>query len=284
MQAKKYQIVSTLLPFVLVPIFFIGSLFAQLRYDAISLKHFELLAPIHRFVLPAPIVKYFTFGFKNVLADYYWVTAIQDFNKWDKFDFYYPEYFRIINTLDPKFEYPYIFAALTVPTKQNPASLSWLAQIADKGIAKIPSSWEIPYYTGVEFHTVGKSYERAVHYLAIAATVKGSPEVARQAYALFLLHTATDYQKSRELFAAIYQTADNEETKSVAKERILVLDLIEAIDQASIKYKAIHQQFPTSVETLSRAGLVVIPEQISKRYPISIDAGTGKAILQLQRR
>jgi hypothetical protein len=275
---------SVSLSLILALCFLFSSFLAQLRYDALWQEHFVLQASVHRFVLPAPIVKHFAFGFQNILADYYWVTAVQDFNKWDKFDFYYPEYFRIISTLDPKFEYPYIFAALTLPSKQNPASFEWLALVAEQGIVAVPHSWQIPYYTGVEFHAVAKSYERAVHYLGLAAAIPGSPEITREAYALFLLHTTTDYQKSRALFVAIYKTADNDETRSVARERITLLDLLEAVDQGSVVYKEKYHQYPTSIEELSSVGLVVIPAEIVRHYPINIDKLTGKASLALSSR
>lgn len=284
MSTSKIPFSSATATLFLATCFLLSSFFAQLRYDAIWQEHFELHAPIHRFVLPAPIVKQFTFGFQNMVADYYWVTAVQDFNKWDKYDFYYPEYFRIISTLDPKFEYPYIFAALTLPSKQNPASFEWLRLVAERGIYAIPQSWQIPYYTGVEFHAVAKSYEQAVHYLGLAAAIPGSPEITREAYALFMLHTTTDYQKSRALFTAIYETADNDETKSVARERIMLLDLIEDVDQASIVYKEKYRQFPASVLELSSVGLIAFSSEILRHYPINIDMATGKASLALMRR
>ena len=162
---------------VLAPLLFLGaSIGAQLRYDAVLMEHFNLREPMHRFIMPAPVVRYFAFGFENILADYYWVSAIQDLNKWDRRDTYYPEYFRIIATLDPKFEYPYTFAALTIPSKKNPESLTWLADISERGMVALPSSWQIPFYTGLEFHTVGRLYERAAYYLGIASAIESSPE------------------------------------------------------------------------------------------------------------
>ena len=274
---KRTSILASLiLPFC----FLFGAYLAQVRYDAVWQEHFELLAPVHRYILPAPVVKYLSFGFRNILADYYWVTAVQDLNKWDRKDFYFPEEFRIISALDPKFEYPYIFAALTIPTKTNPESLKWVSLIAEEGMKALPNSWQIPFYVGLEYQTVGKSYEQAVHYLAIAAAKPGSPEITREAYGMFMLHTSTDYERSRALFNTIYQTTDNEETKIIAKFRLTLLDLLEAVDQASLRYKAKYHSFPNSLDQLTKLGFITVPTELVKRFPVMIDEQTGKSSLK----
>ncbi len=266
---------------VFLPLLFLGgSVAAQLRYDTILEENFKPRQPVHRFLMPSTVVRYFAFGFENMLADYYWVSAVQDMAKWDRRDAYYPEYFRIISTLDPKFAYPYIFAALTVPTKNIPESLVWLTELSDRGIAAIPTSWEIPFYTGLDFHAIGKSYERAAHYLGIAVKIESSPVAARTAYGLFLLHSSTDYERSRALFQAMYETTEYEETKRVAKERIELLDYIEAIDRASVAYKTRNHEFPETLENLVDRGYIQVPPEIVKRYPIEIDKETGKASLR----
>lgn len=266
---------------IFLPLFFLAaSIVAQLRFDAVLMENFKPRQPVHRFIMPAQVVRYFTFGFNSTLADYYWVSAIQDMAKWDRRDVYYPEYFRIITTLDPKFEYPYVFAALTIPTKKIPESLTWLTELSDRGMAAIPTSWEIPFYTGLEFHVIGKFYERASYYLGIASAIKSSPEVARTAYGLFLLHaSSSDNEKTRALFNAIYETTDNQETKRIAKERIALLDFIEVVDRASSAYKTRHNEYPKSLEILAKEGFIQIPPDVVRRFPVEIDTVTGRASL-----
>ncbi len=265
------------IPLFLTLCFLFASCFAQLSYDGVRAKHFRLNAPVHKFVLPAPIVHHTAFGFRNILADYYWVTAIQDLNKWDRFDTYYPEYFRIISTLDPKFAYPYIMAALTVPSRKNPEeSLGWLSVITERGMRALPLNWEIPFYTGVQYHAIEKSFERATHYMEIAAQTPDSPDVTRQAYGIYLLRGATDYQRSRALFTAIYETASNESSRVVAGEQIALLDLVETLNQGVITYKAIHHVLPRSVNALVDEGIVSVPAGVVEQHGITLDNQTGK--------
>ena len=264
----------------LLPCFFlIGATFLQLRYDAIKLERFNLRAPEHRYVMPAPIVRHFAFGFQNVLADYYWVTTIQALNKWDRKDTYFPEYFRIISALDPRFSYPYIFATLVVPNRINKESLTWLSEISEIGMRALPENWEIPFYTGMEHYVVGKSSERAVHYLEIAASKSSAPEYVRTTYGIHLMRDATEYEKSRALFTTIYETSDNDETKKIVKERIALLDLIEMLEKASLAYNVKYHAYPASIQDLAKAGLIQLPPELIGKFSIGIDSNTGKVTL-----
>jgi len=266
---------------ILATLAFLGlSIVAQFRYDAVWKEQYVPRAPIHKFVMPAPIVRYFSFGFDNVLVDYYWLNAVQDFTKWDRKDIYYPEYFRIIATLDPHFEYPFMFAALTIPSKLSPESLSWLADIAAIGISANPESWEIPFYTGLEFFYIGKDYERAATYLAIAANIPDAPFAVHNVYALFQLRTSTDYELSRSLFMTVLDTAESEESKRMAREHILLIDFIETVDRASGVYESIHGEYPKTIEDLTKSGIVIIPPELGERFPLKIDQNNGKATLR----
>ena len=269
------RIVGFFLPILIL----FGAILFQLRYDSITYEHYDIHAPVHRFILPAPIVDKLSFGFQNTLADYYWITAVQDFLKWDHKDVYYPEYFRIISALDPKFEYPYMFAILTLPAKNNTTSLEWMKLITDKGIQNIPESWQIPFYAGVEYQVVAHSYPDATKYIEIAKQKKSHPELVDRTYAIYLMHDRSEYQKSRALFEAMYQTSDNAETKRVVKERLDLLDLIEMLDQASAKYKQLYGAYPQSLIDLSEKHLVNIPLEIAKKFKLQIDQTSGHVIL-----
>lgn len=257
----------------------LGTVLLQVRFDAIAMEHFNARAPLHRFTMPAPAVHHLAFGFENVIADYNWVNAIQDINKWDHRDAFYPEYFRIISTLDPRFEYPYTFAILTIPSKRNTDSLRWTRDIAELGMKAFPENWEIPFYVGVQYHVIQKSYDDAVRYLRIAKEKKSAPEMVGNTYGIYLMHTATDYQKSRAFFETIYTTSTNEETKRIAKERIALLDFIETVEQAALAYKTKFGFYPNSLETLATKGFISIPIQLTQKFPLQISEETGKVLL-----
>jgi tetratricopeptide (TPR) repeat protein len=269
-----------LLEVLVVCLLFGEAIIAQIRFDNVQQEYFDLHAPVHRFAMPAPVVRHLAFGFENVLADYYWITALQDLNKWDRRDAYYPEYFRIISNLDARFEYPYMFAILTVPSRRNPDTLSWLAEIAQKGMETFPENWQIPFYVGVQYHVVGKSYEQAAHYLEIAAAKKASPEVVHTTYGIYLMHDKSEHERSRALFSTIADTTDNETTKQLAKERIALLDVIQTLEQAVEKYKLKYKVYPASLSDLVEKHFVELPPDLVKKFPLRIDQSTGSVLLE----
>ena len=265
-------VVALLAPLVLLA----AVVFLQLRYDDIRAERFYIRAPIHKYILPAPVVRHFTFGFQNALADYYWVSAVQDFVKWDNKDEYYPEYFRIISTLDKKFEYPYIFAILTVSSKNNPKSHEWLVEIAEKGMRAFPDNWRIPFSAAVEFNVLGGSGEEAVRLLALAAAMPSSPELVHKTHAIYLMRDASDYKKSRALFTALLETSDNEETRRIAGERLLLLDYVEFLEQGVASFRATHGHYPENLDEILDDGKIEINEELLKKFQVNINAFTGK--------
>ncbi len=257
--------------------------FLQLRYDAVVTAQLNPRAPIHRTVMPAEVVRHFTFGFDNVLADYYWVTAVQTYLKWDSFDQFYPEYFRIISTLDPKFEYPYHFAILTLPTKMNPESLVWLQEISEGAVRAFPDKWRIPLTAATQFHIIGKDNARAIHFLETANSMPSATELVRRMYGIYLMRDATDYKKSRAMFEAILETADNDETKRIATERILLLDLVEMLEQGIATYKTAYGVFPATVDEFLKKEKLQLPETATallQKFSPKVDQTTGKIILR----
>lgn len=257
---------------------FVSIALIQSAYDHIHYANENRHAPVHRYALPAPIVSHFAFGFNNVLADFYWITAVQDLTKWDRFDTYYPEYFRVISTLDPQFAYPYQFAIFTIPTKKNKESLAWTASIAERGINAIPSSWEIPFYLGVQYYGRTKSYAEATHYIGIAAKKDSSPEMVHKTYASFLTHALGEYQTTRALYETIANTSDNSETRTYAKTQMFILDVTEAVEQATRAYKEQNGVYPKNLMELVDGHY--IPLDVAKHFPASIDQATGKVTLE----
>ncbi len=260
-----------------------GIVCLQARYDAIVAEYFDIRAPVHRSAMPASVVRHLAFGFDNMLADYYWITAVQSYLKWDGFDAYYPEYFETIRTLDPKFEYPYQFAILTLPTKRNPESFMWLSDVTEGGVRSLPQSYKIPFSAASQFYVVGKDNERATHFLEVASKMASAPELVHRSYAIYLMRDATDYKKSRALFTAILETAENDETKKIVVERIQLLDFIEGLEQSIAKFKTSHGVYPVSIEELSKKEKLKFSESTTallRKYSPTINPASGKILLR----
>ncbi len=230
--------------------FFCAVLLSQQGYDAVVHGTDEDPRPIRKFVLPAMMVKVSAMGFDAVLADYYWIEVVQGALRWNGQDAYYPEYFHIISTLDPRFAYPYLFAILTVPSQKHPEAIRYLKEIVERGQRALPDDWKIPFYAAVQTHVIGKNNAQAVAYLEDAIRIPSAPDLVRRTHAIYVMRDASDYGRARALFATLAETSDNEETKMIAIERLAVIDLLEVLRVGVSAYHRVHGVYPSHVEDL----------------------------------
>jgi hypothetical protein len=247
---------------------------SQVAFDIVLAKQNEGERREFRYIIPEEIVRHMTLGFHNLLADWYWLRAIQELAYWDGESAYYPKYFFNSSTLDPMFEAQYKIGALTIPSRGNTTSYDWAEALAQRGIIAFPSSWEIPFLAGVGLNIASRNTERSIKYLEMAASAPDSPEIVRRTYAIYLMNDKTANEKSRALFEAMAGATNSEDTKRVARERLLLIDFIELLEKLVAQYQTIHGSPPSSLDVLL-AGTLGVPEEL-KKYHIAIDPLTGE--------
>ncbi|MDQ5962614.1 MAG: hypothetical protein QG653_421 [Patescibacteria group bacterium] len=230
----------------------------------------------HRSIIDPKIVKHLAFGFDNVLADYYWISAVQDFTGWDHKEDFYLNYFKNISVLDPEFSYPYLFAILTAPTEKDKASLDKVAEIAELGMATLPNNWEIPFYLGTMYNMFAKDEAKALHYIEIAAKTEGVPSVVPLTYSSITAKKLLGKKTARELMSVIRDTTKSETIKAMAEEGIVLSDITVMLENAIIAYKAKHRTYPKTIENLTAERFVVIPKEITSRFDIIINQKNGE--------
>lgn len=228
----------------------------------------------HRSIIEPNIVKHLSFGFNNVLADYYWISAVQDFTGWDHEEEFYLNYFRNISVLDPRFSYPYLFAIFTAPTEKDKESITKVASIADIGILAMPNNWEIPFYMGTMYNHFDKNEARALHYLEIAANVEGAPPVVPLTYSSITAKKLLGKQVSRELMRVIRDTTKSETIKKLAEKGIATEEFTMMLENAVLAYKAKFKTYPKSVDALIKERFVTIPTDFSS-LTITINQKNG---------
>jgi hypothetical protein len=255
----------------------------QVGYDRLTAPLPGEIRPVHRFILPGEVIRHFSFGMKAILADTYWIRAVQHLDEWDQIDAYYPEYFNIIATLDPKFTFPTLFAVMVIPMKEYPELLDRVTQIAERSIVANTENWEIPFYLGVQYHVTGGSREKALQYIAAAADHDGAPDIVRVTYGIYQLQSANDREMARSLFAVIYETSENETLREAAKERIELIDVLSLLEKAIERYASQQGRYPASMSDLLDAGYLRGVPPILQKFPVRIDEATGKVSLVDQR-
>ena len=258
----------------------------QLNYDKIV--HPRIIFTTEtRYILPASIVSKFSFGFKNIIADLYWVKAIQDFSIWDGKDTFYAQEYKNIATLDPKFSYPYLLGILTFTSRsvddKNASSslLITLEPTIQTGIKNLPDNWEIPFYYGTGFQLI-KNPEKALYYLKIAASHPDAPPRIHQVYASYLKRALTGDNAAREFIKAIYETTESQTTKKILEEGIMINDLTEILKGVITKYKTNYGVYPNSFNDLVTAKMIQAGPELQKTFSITINKYTGEVKVKLR--
>ena len=254
----------------------------QIKYDTLSLPFTTKVKKETRNLLPARFLPYITFGFTNIITDSYWIRAVQDFTVWDAKDDYYLNYFKNISTLDPTFEYPYLFSILIVPQKKDVVTLGKIAEIANKGIEAIPASWQIPFYLGTQYYLFTKKYDPAEKYFGIAAKVKGAPDGVFFLYSTLVgrnnpLHikSESDFILAKELLKVIYNNTDNETIKEMAGKGIEEKAVSQMLEKGIIAYKEKYKRYPKSIDEMIVVNFISLPQAFLDSFTVEISGRDG---------
>lgn len=262
---------------------FISVIWLQHNYDKIVHPNI-LFTTETRYIMPASVVKNFSFGFRNVLADFYWVSIIQDFSIWDGKDPFYLREYENLSTLDPKFAYPYLLGILTFTSKgvnnknfsskEASSNVETIEPIAQIGMKNLPDNWEIPFYMGTAFQLT-KTPDKALYYLKIAASKPNIPDSVRSVYNSYLRNLVTGDNASKAFVQTIYETTESKTTKKILKEGIIIKDLTQVIEVIVKNYKTKYGVYPTSIDDLVQNKMIRVGTELKNEFNIKIDKNTG---------
>lgn len=270
---------SSFILIVCLVLLFAGAI-TQTRYDKIMHPHFMFTTET-KYILPSSVITHASFGFKNILADLYWVKAIQDFSTWDGKDPFYAQEYKNIATLDPFFSYPYLLGILTftsrATTDKNAASstLNQIEPVIAIGMKTLPKNWEIPFYMGTGYQ-LNKMPEKALYYLKIAAEKELAPERVKSVYTSYLKRTLTGDNAAKEFIKTIYETTESETTKKILEDGIATENLTQVIQMIAASYKNKFGVYPRSVDDLMAAKMILHGDALQARFTIKISRTTGK--------
>ncbi|OHA46297.1 MAG: hypothetical protein A3A80_04140 [Candidatus Terrybacteria bacterium RIFCSPLOWO2_01_FULL_44_24] len=267
---KKNSTVK-ILTIILFFIFVFASVFSQVKYnDLAAAKKKKHLLQV--FLPPATLVDTFSFGFKNFLADIFWIQSIQ----YLAVEGLMPgslmgQYFDVVTQLDPKFEYPYLLADIILPKF---GSIDDARRLTDRGIGAIPESWQLPYYLAVQYHSLKKDYANALKYIKVAADNPQSPPLVKALLASYTLKSG-NLINAKYLFQIIYDTSENEYTKELAKSWIRQIGRIELLEAAVATYQSRFGYYPKTLRDVVALGILKeIPSELGN-FNFVVDQQTG---------
>jgi len=131
-------------------------------------------------IAPPAGLEHFTFGHKDVTADFFWVRAIQDFDYCDQLIaknlcIGKGWLFNMLNTiteLSPKFRMPYATGAVALSVMVS--DIEGAARIFDRGVENFPNDWPVLYRAAYHYLYEVKDKKRAAD-LFIRAGRNGAP-------------------------------------------------------------------------------------------------------------
>lgn len=273
---RQLHIIKRNTSLIIIALFILLAAGSQTLYDAVAPPFTTKIKAVKRDLFPEQMIAVSHFGFKNILADLYWIRAIQDFVAWNGKELFFLDYFRNISALDPRFEHPYLFAIWTIPLDRNDLErLDKVAVIADRGIALIPESWKIPYHLGTQYFLFTKSYTKAKEYLRIAAEKKDAPLGVYLNYSSFVINDVKGYRASYDLVKVIYDNTDDATLKKVIEIGLQKEMLNTLIERGIVAYKTTKGIYPKTIDDLTKENLVSLPESFTNAFTVTINRYNG---------
>src|SRR5512139_409970 len=225
-------------------------------------------------------------SYKAILADVYWIRAIQYYggtklsaSPEKRYDLLYP-LLDITTTLDPFFKIAYrfgaIFLAESYPGGAGRPDLA--VALLEKGFRARPEKWEYLQDIGFVYYWWLHDYGRAASWFEKASAVAGAPWWLKSLAAVTLTQGG-DRRSSRLLWQQLRETADNDWLRTNADWRLTQLDALDQIDElrwAVRQYAQRLGRLPASWIDLERAGLVRGRPVDPTGTPYELDPTTGQ--------
>jgi tetratricopeptide (TPR) repeat protein len=230
-------------------------------------------------------------GYDALLADVYWIRAIQHYGgealksrtTSASFDLLFP-LLDITTTLDPAFKIAYRFGAifLSEPPPKGPGRSDLAIQLLEKAIAQQPGKWQ--YYHDVAFvhYWHLRDYRAASEWFTRASQQPDAPNWL-PAVAASMLAQGNDRASARFLWQQL-RNSDQPWLRATAERSLLQLDAMDMIDQLDRRVK---DHTPFAGESYSwqllvrRGALRGIPVDPSGT-PFEIDPASGQVTVSQQ--
>jgi hypothetical protein len=131
---------------------------------------------VYMYIPSGNFLKPFTFGFNQVIADYFWIKTVGYFGEHLMSDRNYPWLYHmldLVTTLDPQFIWPYYFGGITLSLEAHQVAQSNL--ILKKAIHYHPDNWQFLFFLGFNYWYHDNNLLMAATYLKQAALQPGAP-------------------------------------------------------------------------------------------------------------
>jgi tetratricopeptide (TPR) repeat protein len=225
-------------------------------------------------------------SFDSVLADVYWIRALQHYGYYrlhqdarERYRLLYP-LLDLATSLDPNFNVAYRFGAifLSEPDPGGAGRPDLGVVLLEKGVAATPEKWQYYHDIGFIYYWHLKNPRKAAEWFKRGGDLPGSPWWLRT-YAAVMLTKGGDRQASRAMWNNLLQTTDNDWVRKSAQLRLTQLDALDQIDalaRVRDEFTRRRGRLPESWQELTKAGLLRGVPVDPTATPYTINFATGR--------
>ncbi len=209
-------------------------------------------------------VKRLALSYESLLADVYWIRAVQHYgttklstDPTKDYDLLYP-LLDLTTSLDPRFNVAYSFGAifLAEPPPGGPGRPDLAIALLEKGLRAQPQRWELAQSIGFVHYWWRQDYDEAAAWFARAAAFPGAP-VWLGPLAATTLAQGGNRESSRQLWQQVARDAEDEWYRNEAGRRLMQLDAMDqrdALQQAVSAFQQREGRLPSGWDDLRGAG------------------------------
>jgi len=180
-------------------------------------------------------------GFDAILADLYWIRAIQHFGgtrRSEGGDKTYKQLYPLLDlatTLDPHFNIAYRFGSifLSEPYPAGPGRTDQAIALLERGLAADPKRWQYAQDAGFVHYWWRQDYKSAAEWFDRASRIEGAPWWLRS-MAASTLAEGGDRRSSRQLWQQLYETTDDTWVRNNAQLKLQQLKALDDIDALAL--------------------------------------------------
>ena len=237
------------------------------------------------YIPPGPLLRRAALSFDPLLADLFWIRAVQHFGRARLAGGAEGRYGSVqplldaATTLDPRFAAAYRTGAifLAEPPPNGPGRPDQALALLEKGARAMPGRWEYPHDIGFIHYWWLRDYEEAARWFQRTSEMPGSPwwlpPLAADTFAI-----GGSRDSSRTLWRRLHETSANPWVRSEARRRLLqleALDQIEHLARQVDRFARREGRPPSAWRDLPASGPDLVAPRDPAGYPYLLDADSG---------
>ncbi|MFZ5444880.1 MAG: hypothetical protein ACOZQL_33125 [Myxococcota bacterium] len=206
--------------------------------------------------------KFLSLGFRAVMADWYWVKALQYFTDSEQARNEYRnlgDYLDLVVGLDPDYEFAYKFAGVSLPYDSGRlhfVNTRRSTSFLERGAERFPGNWQFHFLLGYNYLNFHDQPEKAAEHFSKAALLPGAPRYLGP-FAARVFAVAGKVDRALLFAKSAVETTTDPETRAMFEARVRDLEreqVLQGIELAAQRFKEVNGRLPRSLEELESSG------------------------------